>query len=449
MTARGAAVDVLLAVERGRTTLAAEIERARKPLRDERDRALLVELATGTLRWQAELDALLKPCSTRPIEALVPGIRAILRVAVYQLEHLDRIPAHAVLNEAVEATRAIGEPRAAGFVNAVLRSLQRRDRRRSLPRRPAEDAERAHQVDYLATALSHPAWLVARWIQRHGFDATERWCQFNNASPDITIRSAGRRSIADLVTALRDAGVEAAASRFVGDAATLPPGALGHVPPELAGELVVQDEASQLVAHAVAAAPGQRVLDVCASPGGKTLVLSADLEGRGTLVAADFRPKRVRLLQQTIRRAAVNASVVALNATRPLPFGAVFDRVFVDAPCSGLGVLRRDPDVKWSRRGDELPAFALAQQRILTCAADVVAPGGRLIYATCSSEPEENDQVVDAFLAGDARFAPIPVALGPLVTGADALVEPSGRLRTLPFRDGLDAFFAAALERRS
>jgi 16S rRNA (cytosine967-C5)-methyltransferase len=448
VSAREAAVDVLLAIGRGRTTLASEIDRGRKHLRDERDRGLLVELATGTLRWQAELDALLKPCSTRPLDELAPGILAILRVAAYQLKHLDRVPIHAVLNEAVESTRTIGEPRAAGFVNAVLRTLLRGGRLHALPPRPDPAGSLQKQIAYLATALSHPAWLVTRWIERHGFEAAERWCIFNNTSPEITFRSAGPLTIAELLARMRDAGVEAAPSRFVSDAATLSPGALSHVPPVLWDEIFVQDEASQLVARAVGAAPGQRVLDVCAAPGGKTLVLSSDLGDSGLLVAADFRSARVRLLQRTVRRAAANAHVVTLDATKPLPFGEAFDRVFVDAPCSGLGVLRRDPDVKWSRRPEDLPAFAEGQQRMLARAADAVAPGGRLIYATCSSEPEENDRVVDAFLAQDSRFMPSLISLGPLVTAGDSLIEPSGRLRTLPFRDGLDGFFAAALDRR-
>jgi 16S rRNA (cytosine967-C5)-methyltransferase len=449
MTAREAAAHALVALERGRTTLAAEIDAVRKRVRDERDRGLLVELATGTVRWRAELDAMLGPHSSRPLGELAPEIRAILRLTAYQLKHLDRIPAHAALHEAVDLARTLGHPRASGFVNAVLRSLQRDAKRTRLPAKPAADASRDAQVAYLATTLSHPAWLVTRWIERYGFDAAERWCRFNNTSPEITVRPLGALSVAELLTALQAAGVSAAPARFVADAVTLPPGELGRVPHALAEQILVQDEASQLVARATGAAPGHRVLDVCASPGGKTLVIATDLHGDGLLVAADFRSARIRLLQRTVRGAASTIPIVALDATKPLPFGPVFDRVFVDAPCSGLGVLRRDPDVKWSRAAGDLALMSEGQRLMLARAADVVAPGGRVIYATCSSEPEENDDVVDAFLARDARFAPVPVALGALVTGADAMIEPTGRLRTLPFRDGLDAFFAAALERRS
>lgn len=393
MTLRHAAVNVLLAIERGKTTLAAEVDRARQQLIDERDRALLVELTSGTLRWRATLDALISQCSRQPVARLSPGVRATLRLAVYQLEHLDRVPAHAVLNEAVELTRTLRESSAAGFVNGVLRTLTRTRNRLSLPPRPGPAATADDQLTYLSTTLSHPKWLVERWLHRHGFEAAERWCQFNNTTP-----SAG------------------------------------------------MGEASRALADAVAPPPGARMLDVCAAPGGKTIVFAAHLQGHGLLVAADYRPSRVRLLSRTLEHAGLRVPIVALDATRALPFGPVFDRVFVDAPCSGLGVLRRDPDLKWSRQPDDLPDLAMIEHRILTRAADVVAPGGLLIYATCSSEPAENDGVVQQFLASDDRFASEPLHTGPMILET-ALIDEHGFFRTLPFRDGLDAFFAAGLRR--
>jgi len=446
--ARFAAVNVLLAVERGRTTLAAEIERARRDLEDARDRALVIELATGTLRWQARLDALLAQCSRRPLDNIAPEVRAIVRVSAYQLDHLTRIPAHAILNDAVELTRALGTPRAAGFVNAVLRSFVRRRAKLSLPARPPADADAKARISYLATTMSHPAWLVTRWLDRYGFDATERWCEFNNATPSMSVRSTGRLGVTDIIAALQAAGIDAHPAPHVADAIRLAPGALGRIPGALEAEILVQDEASQILAHSVGAQPGERVLDLCAAPGAKTLVLSQDLDDRGLLVAADYRRSRVRLLAATLERMSVQAAVVALDARRPLPFGPVFDRVFVDAPCSGLGVVSRDPDLKWAREASELPAFARAQTTILRSAADAVRPGGTLVYATCSSEPEENERVVEAFRGADERFSRERAVPGPLVRNGPSFVDAAGHLRTLPFRDGLDAFFAAVLVRR-
>jgi 16S rRNA (cytosine967-C5)-methyltransferase len=443
--ARVAALEVLLALERGQTTLSAELARHRRRLRDARDRGLVGEIVSGTLRWRARLDALLAPCSRQPIDALEPAVRAALRFACYQLEYLDRVPAHAVVDDAVELTRAAGHSSAAGFVNAVLRTFLRRRSALMLPARP-DTTDRQAALSYLSVTLSHPEWLVARWLDRHGFEQTERWCLFNNQAPEITIRAAPGRSLASLLSALHAIGIEATSAPFVEDAARLPPGALGEIPDALLADFVIQDEGSQIVARTVGAAPGLRVLDLCAAPGVKSMMLAEDLGGRG-LVAADRRPARVRLLSQTLKAADLAVPVVALDATEPLPFGRMFDRVFVDAPCSGLGVLRRDPDLKWSRLPADLPRLAERQVAMLDRAAGVVQDDGVLLYATCSSEPEENEDVVRQFLERNREFRRRPSVPGPRVSHGDRLVDEAGHLRTLPFRDGLDAFFAAALVR--
>jgi 16S rRNA (cytosine967-C5)-methyltransferase len=212
----------------------------------------------------------------------------------------------------------------------------------------------------------------------------------------------------------------------------------------------VQDEGSQLVARAAAVRPGERVLDVCASPGGKTMVMAEDLglanvSSGSELVAADHRAARVRLLARTLGRTHLPVPIVRLDARRSLPFRAAFDCVVVDAPCSGLGTLSRDPDLKWSRTADELAGLASDQRKLVRSAAETVTPGGRLIYATCSSEPEENIQVVESFLAEDRRFALEPITTPGVPSN---LIDGRGCLVTLPFRDALDAFFAARLVRR-
>lgn len=432
------AARVLLAIDRGRTTLSTEVDRARRGLTDERDRGLLLELTSGVCRWRAELDACLATCCTRPLGEVDSAILATLRIALYQLRHLDRIPAHAVVHESVEAARELGSPQAAGFVNGILRTYQRTRDTLALPPRPEAEATRRQQLAYLSVTLSHPKWLVARWLDRYGFDATERWCQFNNATPDVTVRA--RRADADALTLLRDAGVTAARGTFAAEVARLAPGVLGSLDPALRRDLVVQDEGSIAVAHAVGATPDERVLDLCASPGGKTVILWGDMRQRGCLVACDARPHRVQVLRDTLHEAGQPLRIVMLDATGPLPFGEAFDRVFVDAPCSGTGTLRRDPDSKWTVTLEALPALVDTERRILAQAASAVAPGGVLIYATCSSEPDENDGVADAFLASTLDFVEAPFH-GPLV-------DPRGRLRTLPPRDALDAFFAVQLVRR-
>jgi 16S rRNA (cytosine967-C5)-methyltransferase len=333
-------------------------------------------------------------------------------------------------------------------VNAVLRTFGRTRAALTLPARPRDDADRAASLAYLTTSLSHPEWLAARWLDRYGLDAAEAWCRFNNRPPELTIRPVRGVTVDELLTRLAGAGVEATAAPHVMDAVRLAPGALGRLPPDVAELCLVHDEGAQLVARAVNAMPGDRVVDLCAAPGGKTVVLAADLAGAGVLVACDVRDRRVRLLRTTLRRGHVGAHVVQLDATRALPFGAVFDRVLLDAPCSGLGTVRRDPDLKWSRTPADFEPLQRTQRALIDRSADVVAPGGSLLYATCSSEPEENDAVVDEFLATHPEFSLDPVVWHAGVTNAATLVDARGFLRTLPFAHGLDAYFAAVLVRR-
>ena len=443
------AARLLLDVEARRATLAGALDRAYPSSGDPRDIGLLVELTAGTLRWQNELDALIARASRRPVAEIDAPARAVLRLGAYQLRHLDRVPAHAVVHEAVESVRALGAPRAAGFVNAVLRTLARGEGGDALPRPPPPTASAADQVAHLTTTLSHPAWLVERWIARYGFDAAARWCEFNNAPPTLTIRPRTGHAIDDIAARLTAEGIPADRSPYVVDALRLPPGALGRLPDDLRADVRVQDEGSQIVARLVGSRPGERVLDACAAPGGKTIMLAEDMtrpapSADSMLVASDWRPRRVELLAAVLRSAGHAVPVVALDAARALPFGAIFDRVLLDAPCSGLGTLRRDPDLKWTRTAGDLPELARIERAMLTCAAEAVRPGGRLIYATCSSEPEENLDVVRAFLDDDSRFGLEPV------TGLDReLVTADGCLTTTPPAHGLDAFFAAVLVRHS
>jgi 16S rRNA (cytosine967-C5)-methyltransferase len=448
--ARLAAARVLTRIEQGRTTLSAEIDEARAGLEAPRDRALLLELAAGTLRWRSQLDALIDHGSGRRVATLDPPVRTVLRLGTYQMTHLDRIPPHAVVHESVDVARALGAARAAGFVNAVLRRLTRTDPTAVLPPRPGPDAAPAAQLAYLSTTLSHPEWLVARWLRRHSFEDVERWCLFNNAAPLPAVRPL-RMTTDEALAALATAGLDARRGAFVTTAIRLPAGSLGTLPTSLRAEFAVQDEGSQLVALAVGARPGDRVLDVCAAPGGKTLLLQRAVGAAGVVVAGDRRPARLAILRAMLGDGGTPARMLALDGTRALPFGASFDRVLLDAPCSGLGTLSRDPDLKWRRTEDELTRFAAVQRTMLACAAGAVRPGGRLVYATCSSEPDENADVVAEFLRGPrdpAAFSLEPVRLPASVARQDELIDEAGCLRTDPARHGLDAFFTAVLARR-
>jgi 16S rRNA (cytosine967-C5)-methyltransferase len=267
----------------------------------------------------------------------------------------------------------------------------------------------------------------------------------------VTVRPVHGVAHEDLLARLRAESIDATPAPYVTDAIRLPPGAIGRLSAALRADLVVQDEGAQLVARMAAARFSERVLDACASPGGKTIVMAADMRldrhSRAALVAADYRASRVALLAETLDRAHVPAAIVRLDARRPLPFADVFDCVVLDAPCSGLGVLRRDPDLKWTRSSDDLPRFAADQLAMFDACASAVKPGGRLVYATCSSEPEENGSLVASFLQSHREFA---LARRDRATTVPAsLLTGDGCLSTNPPAHGLEAFFAAVLERRS
>lgn len=439
--ARLAAYEILRAVGSRREDLPAALHRVRGRLADERDRALAGEIAVGTLRVQAACDRLIAVFAGRPLEKLDPEIVDVLRLTIFQLLHLDRVPASAAVNDAVNLTKKAGKTSAAPLVNAVLRRVSRERGRLPLPPRAADDRDAA--LDYLSTTLSHPRWLAARWLDRYGFEAAEGWCRFDNEPPALTLRANRLKNDRDeLAVRLREAGVRTRPTRFAPDGLVVEDGNPLLTPLASGGLFTVQDESSQLVAVAAGASPGERVLDACAAPGGKTTAMAGMMEDRGLIVAADVRARRIRLLADTVRvSGADSVRVVQANAALPLPFAGGFDCVLIDAPCSGLGTLRRDPDIKWRRSEDEFGTFAGLQLRILRAAAAVVRDGGRLVYSTCSSEPEENEAVVEQFLAETPAFTAAPVQ----IPGPWALVNEAGHLRTYPFRDGLEAFFAARL----
>jgi 16S rRNA (cytosine967-C5)-methyltransferase len=450
--ARLAAYSILRAVNTGRSDLPDAVAGARSRLQDERDRALAAEVAAGTLRWMGALDAVAAAFTGRELRRLDPEVVDILRLGAYQLLHLERVPASAVVNDSVALAKARGKGSASGLVNAVLRRVDRERGTLPLPPRPREpETDTQGALDYLSVTLSHPRWLAARLLGRLGFDGAEAWLRFDNSPAPLTLRANTLLvGPGDLAKRLLDYGVETRPSAYSAFGLVVTGGQPLRTPAEVQALFVVQDEASQLVADFAAAAPRERVLDACAAPGGKTIAIAGDMRGDGLLVAAELRPRRVALLSRSLLRAGANrVKVVRADASAEMPYPPVFDLVLLDAPCSGLGTVRRDPEIRWRRKEPDLPVLAGLQLRMLQRASAAVAPGGRLIYSTCSSEPDENDAVVESFLGGGGDFS----LADPAETGFHGRVPPTvvdsrGLLRTFPHLHGLEAFFAAKLRRR-
>ena len=444
--ARWAAFDALRLADTskgGGKDLASALAGTRKMIEDPRDRALATELALGVERWRAALDAIISASSGRRIATIDFPALLSLRLAVFQMKFLTRTPAHAVVDDAVEITRQAGASRAAGFVNGVLRGLQRNGLDTGLPSRPSGDST-SEWTRYIATALSHPEWLAARMIDRHGPHAAEAWALFNNAPAPLTLRVNTRRLTVDEAQArLAEEGVVTVPAPHAPHALIVTEGNPVASPLNDDGAIALMDETSQLVGALGASVLRGRVLDACAAPGGKTLVLSADLPPGSHLVAADRRPRRVTLLRRSLLRYGLaDVPVVQHDLSQGVPFTGL-DGIFVDAPCSGLGTIRRDPDIRWRRAEADLPALAAAQSAMLRQAALAIGAGGRIVYSTCSSEPEENEAIVDAFLASHPEFVRTAIQGARFAPFIDA----RGDFRTLPQRDGLESFFAAVLQR--
>lgn len=409
------------------------------------DRALVTELFYGVLRHRAALDWRLAACSQRHLARLAPPTLTLLRVGAYQLLFLSRVPASAAVNETVALTKRLCAPDDVGFVNAVLRALDRRRHELIVP----DLLDRP--LDHLTAEYSHPVWLVRRWLKRFGVQRTLHLCRANNAIPPMTLRVNTLVTTRErLLDVLRQEGVEAA------PCTVSPQGVVIRGTPPTAtrafaqGWYYVQDEAAQLVGLAVAPRPGERVLDACAAPGGKSIHLAELMGDHGEVVAADVKPDRLGLVAENCRRMGIKSvQTAAADLTQASDAARLgrFDRILVDAPCTGLGVLRRHPEAKWHKTEGLIARYAVTQRAILDRVAPLLKPGGVLVYSTCSTEREENEEVVTEFLrrhrgwVSDDLRAVLPAA-------AASLVTPQGYLLTLGNARDMDCFFAARLTHR-
>lgn len=445
-TPRAVALDALGRVGREDFSIEAAVDRAGIDSLGETDRGLAFELVHGVVRNRAWLDAAIGQKARRDVQSLTPVVRDILGMALYQVEFLDRVPDHAAVFEAVDLAKKRAPRGSDRLVNAVLRAFLR-DRTVRLP-----DMER-DPVGRLAVLYSHPTWMVRRWVERLGQEETERLLKANNERPPLVLRANRLRGTReDLLKLLAESGIPSRPGAYSPDAVILEKGGVrpDNLPGWAEGLFTVQDEGAQMISLLVDPRPGERVLDACAAPGGKSFHLAALMGNKGEIVAADPSAERLELLRRAAER--LGASSVRPVASEAAALaerlgGAPFDRILVDAPCSGTGVLRRHPEGKWRKEEAMIGEFSALQRKILSAVAPLLKTGGRLVFATCSLEPEEGEKAA-RWVGGNLRGLVLVNVSSILPAGARALTTPEGFLRTWPHRHGTDGFFAAVWEKR-
>jgi 16S rRNA (cytosine967-C5)-methyltransferase len=435
--ARVAAFSILLRVQRESSYA---VELLHSGLLDELspvDRNLTTEIVMGVLRWRSVLDETIARLSFTPFRKLDFEVLTALRMGVYQKQFLSKVPAHAAVNETVELVKHAKKVSAAGLVNAVMRKVK------SAAYDP--HASKLSGVDYLSSALAHPRWLAERWASSFGDEIAQKICEYNQRIPATVLRL----SNAEDESLLAAQGIQLASGALMATARVVTSGDVSTTQMFREGQIAIQDEGSQLVAALVGI--GRRILDCCAAPGGKTAAMATRLP-EAEIVATELHPHRATLL----RRLAPQQNVKAVTADAlALPYGADFDRVLADVPCSGTGTLARNPEIKWKLKPEDILDLQSRQIAILTAAMRYVSRGGRLVYSTCSLEPEENERVIAACVPAGSEFRIIPVCTelerlqdsGELVwKKIDDLIS-GDFLRTIPGVHPCDGFFAVVLEK--
>lgn len=403
----------------------------------DQDRRFVTELVYGTVKAGNTLDWILGHYLTRPLNKVSPIIRNILRLGIYQMFFLSKIPVSAACNQSVELAKKYGHAGTVKFVNAVLRNAGRSPEKVVYPDREREP------VRYLSLTYFHPEWMVARWVKRLGVEATEQLCRINNETPPLSLRTNTlKTSRAELVDLLQKEGVICTASHWTSEGIVCSEHpAIASLQSLRQGLFQVQGESSMLVAHVLDPKPGEVIFDVCGAPGGKSTHIAALMTNKGRVLSADLYEHKLALIRENASRLGI--TIIETKVLDAVQIGSLFpaqaDRVLVDAPCSGLGVLRRKPDSRWRKSPSSLADLPKLQMDILCSAAQCVKPGGVLVYSTCTTEPEENQKVIERFLQQHSDFC--------LQNTGNYLPKPqdSATIQLWPHIDHLDGFFIARM----
>ncbi|WP_425807196.1 16S rRNA (cytosine(967)-C(5))-methyltransferase RsmB [Desulfitobacterium sp. Sab5] len=446
-TPRGRAVRILCRVDEENAYVNLLLQKELKEVQEGRDRQLITMLVNGTLKNRLTLDYALRLHLRTALSSLPHEVRWILRISAFQLLFLTKIPAPAAINEGVELTK-LRQGKYTKLVNGVLHNVLETGWNIRWPNSKKEAAR------YLSVKYSHPEWMVKRWLKRYGFEETEKLCSTNNEPVFLWIRTNTLKTTReDLVEKLEEEGIQVQLGDRVPESLVLEnPGAIEQLKSFQEGLFTVQDESSQLVAHILNPAPGDHVLDACAAPGGKTTHIAQKMNDQGEILAFDIHSHKIELIQQLAHRLGITIIRAQEGDARELR--GVKDgscpKVLVDAPCSGLGVIRRRADLRYHKAEEEIQKLPALQLEILERAARCVSRGGELVYSTCTIEPEENFEVVKAFKTAHPEFKPVSLLdLLPfsLEDERDIRQAEKGMLQILPHRHGMDGFFIAKFQR--
>jgi len=407
------------------------------------DVGLVTELVYGTIQRKNTLDHVISAFVKGGPKKLQNWVLNLLRMSIYQIHYLDRIPAHAAVNEAVEIAKRRGHKGISALVNGVLRNVLRQPQVwEELPGDPVKE---------VALTESHPEWLVKRWVKQYGAEEARAICQSNNRPPAPSVRVNRLKTDRErLLQELQAEFPDATKSPLSPDGILL---ASGHAAGSRwfqTGDCTIQDESSMLVAPALKARAGMRVLDACAAPGGKTTHIAEIMQNEGEIIACDVHPHKQELIKQTASRLGISIIKTMVSNAADLPEKqlGMFDRILLDAPCTGFGVIRRKPDLKWNKTAGDIKAIAKLQYHLLSQVSKLLSPGGLLVYSTCTIEPEENHEIVTRFVNEHPDF----VLDGELINDLPASVkhlfaEQTGYVQILPHHFGSDGFFIARLKK--
>jgi 16S rRNA (cytosine967-C5)-methyltransferase len=409
------------------------------------DRAFLTELTYGVLRWRGKLDWVIGEFSKTPFEKIEPEIVNILRIGLYQILFLTRTPISAAVNESVELAKRNRGKGGGGFVNAVLRSVIRQKEMISYP------GEMEDTARYVSVVQSHPLWLVQRWVKELGSEKAMKVCEANQQHAPLVLRTNTLKNSRDgLMKKLGESGLRPFATAYSEDGVVLgDPPAVSDLPFFREGLYAIQDEASQLVTAILDPRPGEIILDACAAPGGKTTHIAQRMRNEGKIFALDLTVEKLKWIEEGCQRLGVtivNKSRGDASRTLPIPEGTRFDRILADVPCSGFGTIRRNPDLKWRKREEDVLRLSGLQSLILDNLSEYLLPGGTLVYSTCTVFHEENEDVAEGFLSHHPEFrldpidTVLPESCAPFIRG--------GYFTTFPRGDGMDGFFVARLTKK-